>query len=142
MPPLESLPDGTAIFLGSLGTHPTKTMILSTGVLHVITCETTRQFQDYTEHMMSVKNEIDALNSMVESGSMSRVMYTEMLKTYWLQGIVVGFIERYGLELVPVDIRRAVNNVQDNVGEVVINDWPSLTYVQLRRGGDVNPQCP
>lgn len=140
MPPLESPPDGRAIYLGSLGGYPTKTMIVDCGVTHVITCETTRQFEDYTSHMMSVKNEIAMLNSSVESGTMSRELYIEMVKSYWLQGIVLGFIERYGLDLVPVDIRRAVTNVQQNVGVVVVNEWPSLTYVQVRGGSDVNPQ--
>jgi hypothetical protein len=87
-----------------------------------------------------VKNEIDVLNSNVESGTMSRELYIEMVKSYWLQGIVLRFIERYGLDLVPVDIRRAVTNVQQNVGVVVVNEWPSLTYVQVRGGSDVNPQ--
>lgn len=140
MPPLESPPAGMAIYLGSLGRYPTKTCIVYCGVSHVITCETTRQFEDYTSHMMSVKNEIDVLNSNVESGTMSRELYIEMVKSYWLQGIVHRFIERYGLELVPVDIRRAVTNVQHNVGVVVVNEWPSLTYVQVRGGCDVNPQ--
>ena len=140
MPPLESLPEGMAIYLGSLCENPTKTMIVHCGVAHVITCDTRRQFEDYTSHMMSVKNEIDALNSNVESGMISRTLYIELVKSYWLLGVVSRFIERYGLQLVPVDIRRAITHVQDNVGVVAVNEWPSLTYVQLRRGSDVNPQ--
>ena len=138
LPPIQ-VPPGHAVMLGRLGPNPTLNMIVHAGsVAHIILAESFEQFSTYTTIMMAVKYQIDELNEQVESGSIDRATYMRLLKDEWLFGVVQHFLQTYGARMCPLDIRRAVDNIQENLHESVVEEWPEVVFVPM--AGEANPQ--
>ena len=135
-PPLV-VPNGMMVLLGGLGRRPTRRMVIHSGIPHLLLAENMHQMTEFTTYMMAIKYKIDDLNEQVESGSIDRPTYVELVRNEWLNGVVQHFIHLYSYSFVPLDIRRAINNVCANINEPLI-EWPEVIYVPIDNNS--NPQ--
>lgn len=80
-----------------------------------------------------MKETIKGFNESVEAGRICRRKYMKLVTDDWLNGVAKAFIEKYGLTLVPLDIRMSIDEVSRNVGVTIVQEWPTINYIRLKR---------
>lgn len=88
-------------------------------------------FDKYMSSLNAIKQSIASLNGAHRCGKISDVEYRVRLVKEWLDGCVSGFIDEYGMDSVPNDVRMAITDVKSNLGLPIDTPWPALKYETL-----------
>lgn len=89
------------------------------------------EYKVFARDLMLIKNVISDLNHAREVGFMDETIYRQELKTQWLGGCVATFIQSYGLQSVPKDVRLAIDNVMKELDIPMENPWPAFKFILL-----------
>ena len=113
------------------GVNTVKVMFVVGDQISVKYARSKREMIQFSSCMMAIKHTIEDINDEYNNGGLSEAMYREKLSSVWLNGCVAKFINQYGMKAVPLDIRNAVNNVEDGLNISAKTSWPAIEYEVL-----------
>lgn len=121
-----------AVSLGDLSEDAEQVALLLSGVAHFVRVRNKEQFTQFASSILQVKETIKGFNESVEAGRICRRKYTKLVTDDWLNGVAKAFIEKYGLSLVPLDIRMSIDEVSSHVGVTIVQEWPDIKYIRFK----------
>jgi len=95
------------------------------------------EFVKFAADVENVKNTIASINSMHGEGTLSNVDYRDRVEHDWLDGCVASFLQEYGLNSVPIDIRNAIDDVCNGLELPITTPWPRFQYESVTPNVDV-----
>ena len=87
--------------------------------------------QYYHDTQIEIRNQVEAINNAWHRHNINDEERDNQFKNHLLPKVAT-FIEKWGKEMVPEDIRVAVTDIESNVG-VAITIWPPWEFVQLEK---------
>ena len=92
------------------------------------------EFRRFCERVDAVKNYISNLNKSYEAGELTEPEYRASLEHHWLNVVVRAFVMEYGVQSVPLDVQRSVDEVvghlnSDILNDIIVDGWPPVRLV-------------
>ena len=81
------------------------------------------EWNEYRDKTDEIKNVIAKANHLREMGVISEMGLRTRIANVWYP-LTLQFVKQYGKEMVPFDIRWAINNVEENCFESSLTKWP------------------
>jgi hypothetical protein len=85
------------------------------------------EWHEYEKELMEIKRTIATLNHEFSTGKYGEGELDEQLTKKWIP-LTEAFMNKYSKEMVPTDVRWAINDVEQNLGKKVTT-WPELIKI-------------
>ena len=88
----------------------------------------------YTAHLMAIKEFMDNGHTLIDSSTITIDRFHKKLQMVWYP-LVLSFIDNYEKDMVPFDIRIAINDVETRAFGAKTSNWPPKLpeYIHDRR---------
>ena len=81
---------------------------------------TVMYYQRYQSHLTAIKGFMDNGHTLMNSGAITRDKFKEQLQLVWYP-LVLSFIDTYEKDMVPFDVRLAINYVETFTLQLLVN---------------------
>ena len=87
----------------------------------------------YTAHLMAIKKFIDNGHTLIDSSAITIDKFDKQLQMVWYP-LVLSFIDNYEKDMVPFDIRVAINDVETRAFGAETSNWPPKILEYIHNG--------
>lgn len=91
--------------------------------MYIARFDTEEEMNEYNLNMSNIRNLLGDLNERHKDGKKPR-KYMQQLRKQWVP-LVQEMTTKYGLDMIPVDIRWSINDVYKNIDKEKI-EWPTI----------------
>ena len=95
--------------------------------------DTVMCYQRYQAHLTAIKDFMDNGHTLMNSGAITKDKFKEQLQMVWYP-LVLSFIDTYEKDMVPFDVRLAINDVETHAFGAENTTWPPKVLDFIHNG--------